>query len=133
MISSIKKNNTLTFLLIVSFFLFVFPFVTMAQGGTIQGLTYICPGDGNCSWGDVVAALRNLVNKATLIAIGFSVVVIAIAGGKYMISGDNPGERKAANKMLFSVIKGMVFILLAWLIVTLILTALGVDSIVQLG
>ena len=90
-------------------------------GGT--GIVYYCV-DGNCDFNDLIAAVKLVVNWASLFALAFSVVVIVVAGARYMMSGGNAGERTKANKMLFSVVKGIVFILAAWLIVTLITNAL---------
>ena len=92
------------------------------------GITYECnagkPGD--CTFDDLILAVKRLTDWGALFAIAFSVIVIAWAGFNYMISGDNAGKRTAANKMMFSVVKGLAFILAAWLIVTLITNGLGV-------
>lgn len=91
------------------------------------GVTYECgdgPTAGNCTFDDLVAATQKFINYASLFAIAFSVVVIAYVGAEYMIYSDNPGKRATASKRLFSVLKGTVFILAAWLIVTLITKAL---------
>lgn len=123
-----------------SLFLLVFllaPMIVLAQGSTQPpppppptsntGIVYNCTSStpGDCTWDDLINAVRFLINWATIFAIQFSVVVIAYAGFKYMLSGDNQGERTKANGMLFSVLKGMIFILLAWVIVRLILSGLG--------
>ena len=95
------------------------------------GITYEC-GDGltagNCSFEDLIAATKRLTDFGTVFALEFSVVVIAWAGFKYMISGDNPGERKKANEMFQKVGLGILFILAAWLIISLILNGLKVTS-----
>lgn len=103
------------------------------------GITYECVGKdingkdviGNCDFQDLLNAVKKVMDYAVGFTLFFSVVVIAYAGFKYMISGDNAGERKKANDMLFSVVKGIAFILAAWLIVSLILRALGVNSPIQ--
>lgn len=94
------------------------------------GITYYCL-DGNCDFQDLLNAVKRVVDFAVGFTLFFSVIVIAYAGFKYMISGDNAGERKKANDMLLSVVKGIVFILAAWLIVSLILRALNVDTPIQ--
>src|SRR5262249_47708912 len=75
---------------------------------------------GNCDWNDVILAVKNIVKWGTIIALQFSVVVIAYAGFLFMTSGDNPNKRDAAKRMLWKIVLGIVFILSAWLIVTLI-------------
>lgn len=99
------------------------------------GITYEC-GDGitagNCSFDDLVAAVKKALDFGIKFALSFSVVVIAYAGYRYMISGDNPGERKKANEMLWKVALGIVYILAAWLIVTLITNALLTEDVKKL-
>jgi|SRR3989344_6966104 len=100
------------------------------------GLTYECgdgPTAGNCDFADLMAAVKNVVNKGTLIALSLSVIAIVYAGFNYMISGDNPSKRGEANKTLLNVVKGIAFILAAWLIVTLITSALLRTGIIQFG
>ena len=102
------------------------------------GITYEC-GDnspdgkvatsGNCDFADLVAATRKAVNFGVTFALMFSVVVIAVAGGQYMFYSDNPAKRKEVNAMLWKVVIGIVFILAAWLIVTLITRALLGNSV----
>lgn len=95
------------------------------------GFTYEC-GDnnkdgntaGNCTFEDLVAATRKVVNWGVTFALAFSVVVIAVVGGRYMVYATNSSKRQETNAMLFKVLKGIVFILAAWLIVTLITNAL---------
>lgn len=131
-------NNYLKF--VFSFFLFLLlllPTIGFSQGtnaskiNTDIGITYECgDGDdaGNCTFGDLVAATKKVVDFGVKFTLFFSVIVIVIAGYNLMISGDNPGKRKEARDMLWKVAKGIAYILLAWLIVSLILSALKVDS-----
>lgn len=83
---------------------------------------------GNCSWADLIAATKNAVNYITVLAIGFSVVVIAFIGFKILTSEGSPGALKEAKEMAQKVVIGMFFIICAWAIVTLIATGLGVSS-----
>lgn len=101
-----------------------------------SGLVYECVSGsgasavyGNCSWQDLIAATSNLVNKLTVLAIGFSVIVIAWAGFKYMTSGGSPQKISEANGIFTKVAIGLGFIIGAWAIVTLILKGLGVTSV----
>lgn len=118
------------FYIFVTVFLFVLPIFVYAdpaptpEGGI--GITYECK-DGDCTFDDLIAATRKFTNFGASFALMFSVVVIAYAGAKYMISGANAKERGEANAMMVKVLKGIGFILGAWLIVTLILNSLGVS------
>ncbi len=116
------------------FVLFLSPlFVSAQTKGT--GIVYVCnqgqANEGDCTFNDLLAAVRKVINQGTIIALGFSVVVIAYAGYRYMISGSNPGERTKANKMLQSVAIGIFFVLAAWLIVNLITTSLLKEDVLQ--
>lgn len=133
-----KKIHALT-LLFLSIFIASFPIFlhadtnqpadtsTPSNGqGITKGITYICNrgAPGECTFQDVIEAIKHLVNWGITFALSFSVIIIAYAGYLYMISGDSPGERTKANKMFVSVGKGIFFALGAWLIVTLITGAL---------
>ncbi|MFA5888992.1 MAG: pilin [Candidatus Paceibacterota bacterium] len=133
-IQNIKKISAFVWVIFL-FTLIVLPVFTYSApsestaGNT--GLTYDCgdgPTAGNCDFNDLMAAVKNVVNKGTIITLSLSVIVIAWAGFKYMTSGDNPGERKKANEMLLKVVYGIAFIIAAWLIVSLILRGLKVTT-----
>ena len=132
--------------IIFSTFLFLSPVFVYAQNNTPpavpseqkapdSAIITVCVtgAPGECTFDEVIAALQKLLKWGRNFALMFSVIVLAYAGFKYMISGDFPAERAVANKMLRSVAIGIVFILSAWLIVDLILKALGATSAVQLG
>ena len=99
------------------------------------GITYDCANEngggkpGDCTFNDLIKAVKRVVDFAIELGLIFSVIVIAIAGYRYMISGDNTAERTKANKMLWSAAKGIVFILAAWLIVNLIMSTLVTSQI----
>lgn len=140
MINTINKkidiNKFILFLFL--FFVLVSPFFVSAQD---TGITYVCPTrvvngvtvSGECTFNDLVLAVQRVVNWGTVFALQFSVIVLAYAGFKYMISGDNPSERKEANRLLTNVVKGIALIIGAWLMVRLIITALGVTAPTFLG
>lgn len=90
------------------------------------GITYECKGGapGECTFTDLILAVRHFFGIAIPLAIGFSVIIIAYAGFLYMTSGGSPGNRAQANKMFISVAWGIFFMLAAWLIVTLVLNSL---------
>ncbi len=97
---------------------------TTNTSGTDTGIAYECSPPGECTFNDLLEAIKRVTKWGSLFALGFSVIVIAWAGFNYMISGSNPGKRSEANSMLQKVVIGIAFILLAWLIVTLITNAL---------
>ena len=90
------------------------------------GITYECV-NGDCTFADLIAGTQKVVKWGSIFALEFSVVVIAYAGFNYMISGAYPNKRKEANDMLRKAVIGIIFILAAWLIVTLITNGLNVQ------
>lgn len=126
MTSSIFKKTNLGVVLLTVFLLpaLLFPVISDAQQ-----LVYECNSGapGECTFDDLITAVKRLTDWGTVFAIGFSVIVIAWAGIRYILSGGNPGERTKATNMLLSVVKGIVIIIAAWGIVRLILTGLGVN------
>ncbi len=129
---TLKIFSTLLTLFLISIPIFVSAQQARNDGGT--GIVYDCSvadptrPPGECDFNDVIAAIKHALDVGTTIALEFSVVVIAWAGAKYMISGDKPNERREANQMLRKVAIGIFFILAAWLIVTLVLNGLQVNN-----
>ena len=110
-------------------FVLILPF--LVHGQTVPpnqntGITYECTrgAPGECKFEDLVLATIRVVNFGTVFALMFTVVVIAFAGWKYMISGGVPAKRQEANKTLLNAAIGIVIILAAWLIVRLITSTL---------
>ncbi len=117
-------------------FLFV-PMLAFSQGGPTgpNSLTYECVTGsgasavyGNCTYQDLINAVRNFTNQLTIYVLAFTVVPIAYAGFLFMTSGGNAGNRSKAKDMLFKVAIGIFFMLSAWLIVSLIANALLAPS-----
>ncbi len=145
MFSKIKSKEIFLIQIIFSFFVFLVPFMALADtpeapGGAVDvqpagGIVYVCTSGapGDCRFEDLITAVKKVLNWGTIFALQFSVVVIAWAGFTYMTAGDSAGGRAKANKMLKFVVIGIIFIIAAWLIVTLILNALGVNNVVNLG
>lgn len=97
-----------------------------------RGIVPCCEASG-CTFADLILAIKKLVNWGVSITLMLTVVVIAYAGFLYMTSAADPGQRSKANKMFVSVLKGIFYILAAWLIVTLIMSALAKDVPLFLG
>jgi hypothetical protein len=134
----IKKNIGRGFLT-ASFFLFVFLPIntTFAQEitGHMSGITFVCTNgttDVPCEgFNLLIQAIQGIAKFAVGIALAFSVVVIAYAGARYIIYSDSEGERKKATEMFEKVAIGIFWILAAWLVINLIMTALTSGTKVQ--
>ena len=121
------KQISISFFL--AFVLFL-PFVRVHAAEAVKcaddkphGIVTCCEGS-SCDFNEFILAIQKFLGKAVEFALAFSVVIIAIAGWKYLTSGGNAGERDKANKMFVSVGWGIAFVLGAWLIVNLIMTTL---------
>lgn len=122
-------TRKINFIIPIIFFLLLSSlFFSSTAHAQLSGITYVCNrgAPGECTFADLIEAVKALVNWGTIFALQFSVVVLAWAGFKYMISGDNASERREANRLLTNVVKGIILIICAWVIVRLIITALGV-------
>ncbi len=136
-----RKIFSFFLLIIPTLFLFVLPFTIHAQAagsGGKTGIVWECTGGstgraGDCDfYKDLIPEVINIVNFGTVTALLFTVIVIAFAGWKYMISGPNPGKRSEANQTLLKCAIGIAVILGAWLIVHLITSTLLNSSIPNL-
>lgn len=97
------------------------PLQAAAQFGPIvPDVCKSCP----CGFGGVLAIIQNLVNFVIAIAIIFATIIIAWAGGLYMVSATNPESRSTANKMLINAIVGIIIVLSAWLVVDFVMKTL---------
>ena len=142
--AKIKKNIGRGFL--ATYFLLLFLFLPMslvfaqapAPTEGLQGITYVCVGTDSTgkttevpceSFGQLIEAVKKIANFAVGIGLAFSVVVIAYAGARYIIYSDSEGERKKATEMFEKVAIGIGWILAAWLIINMIMTALASSTV----
>src|SRR3989338_8017654 len=108
MIAKIKKVMTGAVLMLLFLSpIFAYSAATPETTAGLTGITYECV-NGNCDFNDLVRATNKVVDFGRNFALMFSVVVIAIAGFKLMISGDMPKKREEAKAMFWSVGKGIV-------------------------
>ena len=98
-----------------------------------SGLTWECGTNdpatntytaGNCTFADMVAATKHVLNWAVGFALFFSVIVIAYAGFLFMQSGGSSSKRDQAKGMLTKVAIGIAWVIAAWLVVNLVTTVL---------
>ena len=102
-------------------FLLLIPLSADAQFGPIvPEVCKSCP----CGFGGVLAIIQNVVNFIIAISIVIATLIIAWAGGLYMLSATNPESRSTANKMLINAAVGLVIVLSAWLIVDFVMKTL---------
>ncbi|MGE5425503.1 MAG: pilin [Bacillota bacterium] len=107
--------------------LFALPMVTFAQSGNIDvGLNEIEQGFGDNGLGNVDprVTVAKLINTAMLFLGIIAVVIILLAGFKWMTSGGNEDKAAEARKLLGAGVIGLVIILSAWGIATFVLDRL---------
>lgn len=120
------------FTLLLSTLVFV-PIVVQAVDGQSLGL-FPCTGvvkDGDsdpnnkeCTFNDVVKLVDRLVNAGMIIILLISPLLIVRAGYHYVMSANNPGERKKANTQLLNLVIGMLIIAGSYTVVKLVLDTL---------
>lgn len=101
--------------------LLLLPLSVDAQFGPIvPEVCKSCP----CGFGGVLAIIQNVVNFIIALSVIVATIIIAWAGGLYMLSATNPESRSMANKMLINAAVGLMIVLSAWLIVDFVMKTL---------
>lgn len=125
-----KKISSIFSGLLIFSFIFIFSFLLSPDFASAESLI---PCDGGptdgCDFNDLMALVNNVINFLIFdLALPIAAVVIAYAGFLFLTSGDEPGKRTKAKKMLVNIVIGLVLALASWLIVQTILLSLGYDG-----
>ena len=78
----------------------------------------------DCSLGNVFGGgglIDNILKWLVLIAVPLATLAIVWAGIQMVINADNPSKREAAKHMIWTVLKGLVFVLASYVIVKTLL------------
>ena len=70
-----------------------------------------------CDFSSLIVLVNHLINDLVILAALFATAGLAYAGFKLMTSGGDEGAWKAAKATAWSVLKGFLWILVAWLLV----------------
>ncbi|MES2214254.1 MAG: hypothetical protein V4465_02585 [Patescibacteria group bacterium] len=112
--------RTLTHILATLILLMVFVPV-LAFGAN----TNLIPCDGpSCSFNDLISLAEAVINNLIIYATILTVAILVYAGFTLVTSGGDEGALKKAKGMFWSVVKGYVWILIAWVLVYTIMNAL---------
>lgn len=95
--------------------------------GNFDGLVPDCEGS-SCEFKHIVELVDNGINFIFFLIIPIAAIAFAYAGWMLMTSGGDTKKLQKARSMFGKIAIGIVIILVGWLLVTTILTALGVDS-----
>lgn len=84
------------------------------------------PSGLNCdTWQDAVEIIQFLITYAFVIATVLASISFAYAGWLYLTSNGNSGQIESAHKIFLNVIKGFIFIAVAYLLVKTILVGIA--------
>ena len=119
------KNKKYYLVPIFLFFIFYFSLssVILAQIPVKQGDIIACTGV-DCNFQSLIETAKNVVAKIVLIGLALSPIIIAYGGFLYLTSQNNPNKRTTANGIFKNVAVGLVIMMLAWVLVSLIFSAL---------
>jgi len=77
-----------------------------------------------CNFDMLIVLVNNIINALIYLAILVAVAMFAYAGWLYLTSAGNEGQMKQAHTIFTNAGFGFIFVLGAWLIITLILKTL---------
>ena len=120
---TIYKNNLNSLVSLLLLSLFIIPVVSSAAG--------LVPCDGvtvKCDFNAFIGMINNIISWFISIA-GVIFAISFIRGGfLWILSGESPGKKEEAKKVLWNTLLGFVIILVAWLIVYTILHVLAPNN-----
>ena len=86
-----------------------------------------------CDFNGLVRLANNIISIGIYLAVLVAVAMFAFAGWLYLTSAGDTGKMKEAHTIFTNAAVGFIFILGAWLLVTLILSALASKAFCQSG
>lgn len=100
-----------------------------------QTLTHICDGvEIRCGFPQFIMLIKNGITDMILLSTLLVVAALAVAGIQLLTSGGNPSKLTAAKDMAWKIVKGYMWILIAWLLVyTITSKLLNADYFFLLG
>ncbi|OGI70524.1 hypothetical protein A3A09_02440 [Candidatus Nomurabacteria bacterium RIFCSPLOWO2_01_FULL_42_20] len=97
--------------------------------GGKASLVPTCPEETGCGWKEAMQLVSSIINFLLFyISLPLAALLFAYAGFIHMTAGDNVSKRTEAWKIFKAVGKGLIIALAAWLIVSAILSGLGVKK-----
>ena len=94
---------------------------TVSSNGSI---TY----DGMCHFPDLITLIDNLLDVFIWATVPLATILFAWIGWIFVTESDKAGARNKAKAKLMSLLKGMFFVLAAWVIVKVIVSGFGVKD-----
>lgn len=81
-------------------------------------------GESSCGYRDLIVLANNIIDFLLKASVIIAMLLFAYAGFQLIFSGGDTGAMAKAKAVFFSVVKGLVWALAAWLIVDTILKVL---------
>lgn len=79
---------------------------------------------GECTTCGLVTLAQNLINFAVFLAVVVATLMFAYAGALFLFSAESPGNISKAKGIFWTVLLGIVFILIAWMVVDTVMKVL---------
>ncbi len=138
--SSMKKAFLIFVLTLLVFgpsFIFAQDELTM-QDEAQPGYLIVCSGPEGvatsssdydpCTITDLFELINKLVNFLIFVALFISIIVFMYAGVLYLMSTDKSDQTKRAKEMMLKTVKGIIVILIAWVLIYSALNLLGLKE-----
>jgi hypothetical protein len=87
-----------------------------------------CDGPDTCTFSKLIELINTSIEFIIVTALSISAIMISYAGFLYLTAGGDLGKVKKAHTVLRMTIMGIIIIMLAWLIVSLLYNVLGVGG-----
>lgn len=81
-----------------------------------------------CNWDAVINFANNMLTYLIGLGVLLAAIIIAWAGIQILLAQGNPGKISDAKKMMWNVVVGLTIMILAFTIIKVILTTLGVSG-----
>lgn len=80
-----------------------------------------CGPDEICGYCHIVPLVQNIIKFVIYLAVVVATLMFVYAGFMYLTAGGSPDKIKSAHKIFWNVFIGLIFVLVAWLIIELVL------------
>lgn len=124
------KNNYKKIIIFCFLFLIPLSFIN----GQVKPPSDLYPCNGpDCDFDSVILLVKGIFSRLIKYAFIISPILIAYAGGLYIIDGNKPGSRSKANTILKSIVIGLGVMILSWTIISLFLKIFANDRVIELS
>lgn len=99
------------------------------SGGIAPDCGYqLSDGGRICGFADVIVLIQRVIEYIFILVVPITAIVFVYAGYLYLTSGGSAQKREAAKNAMIKVLIGIVVVMSAWLLVTLVVRTLGASE-----